>query len=240
MIRAVTLDFWNTLMDDFMLPEREALRAARLRELVAPYGYAPRDEAVAAAFRASWKHFDRVWYAEARTPTAAESAAVVLRALKIKLPRDARDALVTLLEEVLLQCPPRPVPGVPETLPVLAERYALAVVCDAGLSPGRVLRRVLGLHDLERYFSAFFFSDEHGISKPDPRAFLTPLAELGVAPHEAVHVGDIQRTDIAGAHSAGLQAIHFVGVNSMDLLTSSAEAIVRRFVELPAAVAGLC
>jgi len=239
MIRAVTLDFWNTLMDDFMLPEREALRTARLLDLVGPYGHRPGDKAIAAAFRESWDHFDRVWYEEARTPTTAESAAVVLRALKIKLPGEARAAFVTDLEEILLDCPPRPVPGVPETLPVLAERYALAVVCDAGITPGRVLRRVLGLHDLERYFSAFFFSNEHGVSKPDPRAFLTPLAELGVAPHEAVHVGDIQRTDVAGAHGAGLQAIHFVGVNSSDLLASNAEAIVQRFAELPDAVARL-
>jgi FMN phosphatase YigB (HAD superfamily) len=236
MIRAVTLDFWNTLMDDFLLPQREALRAARLRDVVAPFRYAPKDAAIAAAFDKSWENFDRVWYEEARTPTAAESAAVVLRALKIKLPSDARDAFVATLEEILLDCPPRPVTGVPETLPVLAERYALAVVCDAGLSPGRVLRRVLAHYDLERHFRAFFFSDEHGFSKPDPRAFLTPLDELDVAPHEAVHVGDMQRTDIAGAHGAGLRAIHFVGVNSSDMLGSSAEAVVHRFAELPAAV----
>ena len=41
MIRAVTLDFWNTLMDDFHPPARDELRAARLREIVAPYGRLP-------------------------------------------------------------------------------------------------------------------------------------------------------------------------------------------------------
>ena len=122
-----------------------------------------------------------------------------------------------------------------ETLPLLAERYALAVVCDAAFTPGRVLRRVLAL-TASSAGSAPSSSDEHGWSKPDPRAFLTPLDALGVAPGEAVHVGDIQRTDVAGAQAAGLQAIHFVGVNSSDLSLSTAEAVASRFDELPALI----
>ena len=141
-----------------------------------------------------------------------------------------------MLEEIILESPPRPVAGVAETLPLLAERYALAVVCDAAMTPGRVLRRVLALYGLAQWFGAFFFSDEHDWSKPDPRAFLTPLDALAVAPGEAVHVGDIQRTDIAGAQAAGLRAVHFVGVNSSDLQPSSAEAVVSRFDELPALI----
>jgi len=239
MIRAVTLDFWNTLMDDFQPPARDELRAARLREIVGPYGHEPDPQAIDAAFAKAWKHFDKVWFKKARTPTTAESATVLLRALRIKLPDEARRQVVTMLEEVILESPPRTVEGVPETLPLLAERYALAVVCDAAMTPGRILRRVLELHGLEQWFTELFFSDEHGWSKPDPRAFLTPLAALGVAPHEAVHVGDIQRTDIAGAQAAGLRAVHFVGVNSSDLPVSSADAVVTRFSELPATIAGL-
>ena len=239
MIRAVTLDFWNTLMNDFHLPSREELRAKRLLEIVGPHGYAPDEYEIEAAFAKAWEHFDSLWYKKSRTPTTAESTAVILRALRIKLPDEARRRVVTMLEDVILEHPPRLVDGVAETLPLLAERYALAVVCDAAMTPGRVLRQVLALHGLEQWFDEFFFSDEHNWSKPDRRAFLTPLAALGVAPHEAVHVGDIQRTDIAGAQAAGLRAIHFVGVNSSDLPVSSAEAVVTRFSELPATIAGL-
>jgi len=239
MIRAITLDFWNTLMDDFDLPRREALRAERLRELVAPFGYTPDDAAIDRAVEKSWQHFDEVWYGESRTPSSQESTRIVVKALRMKLPDDAVDRITTLLEEIVLEAPPRPVAGVPETLPLLAERYALAVVCDAGFTPGRVLRRLLALYDLERHFGAFFFSNEHGCSKPDPRAFHTPLDELGVPPDQAVHVGDIQRTDIAGAHAAGLRAIHFVGVNSADLFSSGADIVITRFDELPGAIARL-
>jgi len=236
MIRAVTLDFWNTLMDDFHTPGRDELRADRLREIVAPFGRLPDHQAIERGFSQVWDHFDRVWYKKRRTPTTAESAAVLLRALRLKLPPEAVARVVSSLEEVILESPPKPVAGVVDTLPELAERYALAVVCDAALTPGRVLRRVLALYDLERWFGAFFFSDEHGWSKPDPRAFTTALDALGIAPAEAVHVGDIQRTDVAGAQAAGLRAIHFVGVNSSDLSVSTADAVTSRFEQLPALI----
>ena len=160
----------------------------------------------------------------------------MLRALRLKLPAEAVARVVSSLEEVTLESPPKPVAGVPDTLPLLAERYSLAIVCDAALTPGRVLRRVLALYGLERWFGAFFFSNKHGWSKPDPRAFLTPLGALGVTPGEAVHVGDIQRTDVAGAQAAGLRAIHFVGVNSSDLSISTADAVASRFEQLPALI----
>ena len=239
MIRAITLDFWNTLMNDFHLPARDELRAARLLEIIGPHGYAPDEYEIEAAFAKAWRHFDSVWYKKSRTPTTAESTAVILRSLRVKLPDEARQRVVTMLEEITLEHPPRLVPGVAETLPMLAERYELAVVCDAAMTPGRILRRVLAGYGLEQCFSAFFFSDEHNWSKPDRRAFLTPLAALGVAPGEAVHVGDIQRTDIAGAQAAGLKALLFVGINPADRQTSSADAVVTRFADLPAAIAEL-
>jgi len=239
MIRAVTFDFWNTLMDDFHLPARHEQRTTHLRELVAPYGYSLEPAAVDLAFDEVWRRFDRVWYKKRRTPSTAESTDVLLRALRLRLPPPAVAQVVTLLEEAALAQPPRLVTGVADTLPVIAERYALAVVCDAALTPGRVLRQVLAMHGIDGYFGAFFFSDEHPCSKPDPRAFLTPLAELGVEPAEAVHVGDIQRTDIAGAQRAGLRAVHFVGVNSSDLAASTADAVAHRFDELPDVIASL-
>ena len=89
MIRAVTLDFWNTLMDDFHLPGRETLRAVRLAELVAPYGYRLDPAQIAAGFDEVWRHFDKIWYKKKRTPMTAESAGVLLHALRVKLPAEA-------------------------------------------------------------------------------------------------------------------------------------------------------
>ena len=234
MVTAVTLDFWNTLIDDYRFAERRELRATRLAAALAPHGYEGGADPIDDAFAASWDHFERVWRHERRTPTTAESMDVILAALEVTVPDDVRDELTRMMEELLLETPPRPVVGVPETLPLLAQRYALAVVCDAGLSPGRTLRKVLELHGLAAHFRFLFFSDEHGVSKPDPRAFALTLDELGVQPTQAVHVGDIQRTDVAGAHGAGMRAVLFAGVSAADVEVSTAEAVVYWFPDLPA------
>ena len=56
---------------------------------------------------------------------------------------------------------------------------------------------------------------------------------------EAAHVGDIQRTDIAGAQAAGMSAVHFVGANNSDAERSTGDLLVRHFEDLPAALGGL-
>jgi putative hydrolase of the HAD superfamily len=239
MVRAITLDFWNTLVEDHAYEARTSLRAERLAAALRPHGFKGDRRDVDRAFKASWDNFDRLWHDEHRTPTTAESMTVVLGSLKVKVDRETHAALTRQMEDLVLDLPPRAIAGVKETIPRLADDYALAVVCDAGLSPGRTLRQVLAAHGLEQNFGYLFFSDEHGFSKPDPRAFRTALEALGVEPHEAVHVGDIQRTDIGGAHAAGMRALHFAAVNGSDVPRSTAEAIVYRFSDLPAAIAAL-
>ena len=44
----------------------------------------------------------------------------------------------------------------------------------------------------------------------------------------------MERTDIAGAHAAGMLAVHFVGANGNDADESTADAVVRHFADLPA------
>jgi putative hydrolase of the HAD superfamily len=46
-----------------------------------------------------------------------------------------------------------------------------------------------------------------GAAKPDARIFAAALARLGIAPHEALYVGDDPDEDIAGAQAAGLRAL---------------------------------
>ena len=61
-----------------------------------------------------------------------------------------------------------------------------------------------GLHE---YFEAIFISGEVGIAKPDPAIFHLALTQLGVAPEEAVMVGDSLTIDVAGARAAGITAV---------------------------------
>ncbi len=142
-------------------------------------------------------------------------------------------------ERLILEIPPEPMPGAVSTMPQLAKRYRLAIICDTGYSPGAVLRELLDQHDLLGYFEYTYFSDEHGMSKPDTRVFLHVLEELSVRPAEAAHVGDIQRTDVAGAQAAGMAAVHFVGANNADVPHSTGDVIVSHFEELPQALGSL-
>lgn len=64
-----------------------------------------------------------------------------------------------------------------------------------------------GLRDL---VDAFTHSYEIGAEKPDPRIFLAACAKLGVAPAEALMVGDHATAD-GGAVQAGLRFLYLAG-----------------------------
>lgn len=98
-------------------------------------------------------------------------------------------------------------PEVPATLAALKRLgLPLAVVSnwDDRLPP---LLDALGIG---RSFDAIVYSAAVGVEKPDPRIFLYALERLGVAPEEAVHVGDCTREDVEGALAAGMEALHLV------------------------------
>ncbi|MFA4964696.1 MAG: HAD family hydrolase [Thermoleophilia bacterium] len=239
MLRAVTFDYWNTLFVDVRGRERERRRAEMLRAELARLGLDPPARALAEALQAGFDFFDRVWLRERRTPLCAETVDATLAALHARLPDEARARLVHAFERVLLDLPPEPMPGALYTLPLLAERYRLAVICDTGYSPGSVLRELMERCGMLAYFEYLYFSDEHGMCKPDVRVFQHTLAELGVRAGEAAHVGDLQRTDIAGAQAAGMAAVHFIAANNSDAARSTGDLLVRHFDELPVALGGL-
>jgi FMN phosphatase YigB (HAD superfamily) len=239
MLRAVTFDFWNTLVVDVHGHEREARRTRLVHDELAALGVDVPAPVVEESLRTAFDFFDRVWIAEHRTPLCAELVDTMFMTLSVSPPEEVRERVVQAFEDLVLEVPPQPMPGSLETLPVLAERFRLAVICDTGYSPGRVLREVLRRHGMLQYFEYLFFSNEHGMSKPDVRVFRYTLEQLGVRAGEAAHVGDIQRTDVAGAQASGMAAAHFVAVNDHDLPHSTADLIVQRFDELPALLGGL-
>ena len=59
---------------------------------------------------------------------------------------------------------------------------------------------------LAHHFRASISAREYGRAKPDPGIFLAGCAALGVAPHEALYVGDDLLLDVQGAQRAGLRA----------------------------------
>jgi putative hydrolase of the HAD superfamily len=78
----------------------------------------------------------------------------------------------------------------------------LAVVTNG---PVEWQSRKLSTLGLAGYFDEVLISEAEGISKPDPRIFARALERCGVAPHEAMFVGDHPELDIAGARAAGMR-----------------------------------
>jgi putative hydrolase of the HAD superfamily len=95
-------------------------------------------------------------------------------------------------------------PDVPDALRALRARgLRLGIVSNFdGRLPGLVAG--LGLAPL---VDAITHSTQAGAAKPDPAIFRAALATLGVAPAEALHVGDDPRADVEGAQAAGLAVV---------------------------------
>lgn len=83
--------------------------------------------------------------------------------------------------------------------------YKLAVVSNA--TSGSLIRKALQNRNYTHYFDSVIISADIGIRKPAPKIFQKALAELNLAPSQAVMVGDILSYDIAGAQRIGLKTI---------------------------------
>jgi putative hydrolase of the HAD superfamily len=84
-------------------------------------------------------------------------------------------------------------------LPLLQGMLRLGVITN-----GNADLEVIGLdHHFEYKLSSSMF----GRAKPDPGIFLAACAAMGVAPEDAVYVGDDLRLDVQGAQGAGLRAV---------------------------------
>jgi HAD superfamily hydrolase (TIGR01509 family) len=79
----------------------------------------------------------------------------------------------------------------------------LAVVSNSNGTVRLLLER-LGFLDL---FEEVLDSAVEGVEKPDPRIFRLALERLGVAPGEALFVGDIYHVDVVGGRGAGLRVV---------------------------------
>jgi putative hydrolase of the HAD superfamily len=69
----------------------------------------------------------------------------------------------------------------------------------------RIYRILDGL-GLSRWFDSITISSEAGYAKPSVKLFQVSLERHGLSPGEALHIGDSEHLDLAGASAAGLAA----------------------------------
>jgi HAD superfamily hydrolase (TIGR01549 family) len=84
----------------------------------------------------------------------------------------------------------------------LAERFRLAVVSNFDYSPTAL--GILDAAGIAHLFETIVVSDQVGWRKPKPDIFHVALAALGVAPPDALFVGDRVDIDVVGAHAVGM------------------------------------
>jgi putative hydrolase of the HAD superfamily len=80
----------------------------------------------------------------------------------------------------------------------------IAIVSNTGLINGNLVRNVLSFHDLDTYITHYLFSDELGITKPNPLIFKRLLEACGVNANRVLHIGDNLIADYEGASLNGL------------------------------------
>jgi putative hydrolase of the HAD superfamily len=74
-----------------------------------------------------------------------------------------------------------------------------------------VVRELLARVGLLEHLEAQVFSDELRVPKPHVRAFESALSALQMPAEGALHVGDLRRSDVAGARAAGMRTVRFRG-----------------------------
>jgi putative hydrolase of the HAD superfamily len=94
--------------------------------------------------------------------------------------------------------------GASEAVEALATDHRLGLVTNGAPGMQRTKLDALGLAD---HFETVVFAGHEVPRKPDPQPFERALADLGVGPERAVHVGDSPESDVAGAHAAGLRSV---------------------------------
>lgn len=204
MIRAVTFDLWNTLI------ENRDYTNQRIDYLTAELGKAghqfKRSE-VSVAMTSSLSYVYRVWETENRrfVPNK-ERLDHILGKLSVKMPEDSQRNIITYFEEVALPDYPRLLEGVKETLECLRPKYKMGIISDSGFTPARILRKIVAKNGILDLFDTTLFSDETGYNKPHRVMFETVLSALSAKSSEAIHVGDLLQTDVAGAKAFGMKA----------------------------------
>jgi putative hydrolase of the HAD superfamily len=204
-LRAVFFDVAGTL-----IVTRERIGQSYVR-LARDFGLEADDKAVGAAFRRAFnaapglafgpghdarelRRLERDWWRRVVTETFAEFGPF----------RDFDGYFAALFDFLADPANWKTDPDAEPMLALLKERgHTLGVISNFDY-------RVYGILDglgLGAYFDSVTISSEAGWAKPASEIFKVALGRHALAPDEAMHVGDSEHMDLAGAQAAGIAAV---------------------------------
>ncbi len=228
MPRAISFDFWNTLYADGAEDKRRILRKEYFASIISSYRDLESCE-IEQAFTAGSNFFLDNWINNSITPTAADRIRFMAKYLSVELSEDHIRNTVEFFGQMIFEVPPQEIDFVKEMIPTLSARYPLGIISDTGYISGKYICKFLGQENLLEYFSSFIFSDENKYSKPHISVFNKTAKKLGISTQDLIHVGDLERTDVAGAINAGCTSIKFTGANHDIVDDGSTPYIVAKY-----------
>lgn len=205
MIQAITFDLWNTL---FTAKSYSELRIQKFYHFLQEKKIYIPFEQFNKAFEDKF-HFTEVTFEEIKFHHIYTEKRIlsVLEELNVRILQTDVDLLTREFESRMLQEPPPLKKGVKKTLEELAPDYQIGLISNTGVSPGRIISKVLDKYGILQFFEATVYSDETGLFKPHPKMFEIPLNKFKCSPQNAIHVGDSLESDIKGAKEYKMRTI---------------------------------
>ena len=209
---AVLFDLFDTLVhfDPERLPVVEVSgktvrsSAGRLHAILCGHAPAVTLEACYDALRASWQEAERLRALDHREVTAPQRMDDMLQRLALDpagCPSGFVETLLDAHRQALSEAAKFP-EHYGALLRALRPRYRLAVVSNFDYTPTALgMLRDAGVVEL---FDTIVVSDAVGWRKPRPEIFQVALKTLGVAPADALFVGDRADIDVVGAQNMGM------------------------------------
>jgi putative hydrolase of the HAD superfamily len=243
-LRAVAFDYGDTL-GDLRVAERRLLETyGEIRRMLQTHAEHELPEASELIQNVTVRVMGMVGASYARQEIEEQDVLALfeeaLSALGVQVPRELAQEIHELEYRAVVS--ERTIP--PENLQALGE------LRDRGLKLGLVSNAhflpALMLEDFERlgfarYMDAIVTSSEFGLRKPHRAIFERLLGELGVAPEEALFVGDKVREDILGPKELGMRAVltHQFRQEDVDGAVAQPDRVIASLPELVPYVDGL-
>lgn len=244
MIKAITFDFWDTIVQDDsdepkrkqqgLLSKAESRTKSFVDEIVKHHPNIPLS-AIKKGLDDANAWFRHCWKKEFHTPTVSTRLEKACENLGIA-PTPGLGKVVEYYELMEVNIPPDFAPGIADCLQELSKDYTLGIISDTIVSPGTSLQKILHAVGLLHYFQAFVFSDEVGAAKPAAHVFDCARSQFQVEYHQMVHIGDRESNDVLGPLQVGMKGILYTGVIDRGTQDSKASAICSHHDHLPSII----
>jgi len=230
MIKAITFDCWDTLLNDD--ESRNKKRKEYFCLILKKNGFPVTQDEMNELFSKEAKLFQNYIIELKKTQNSGARVETILKLAGVQIPTFEINKIADYSDRVALEFRPPVVPGIKAVLEVLSKVYKIGIICNTGWHSGKTVRQLLKDSDFLKYFSHLTFSDEAGVAKPHKQIFEYTLEKLGCRTEEAVHIGDSEYSDIVGAKQAEMRAILFTGINDKYKDNNSADLTISTYNNL--------